>query len=93
MTQYWSKPKLYGYGAAPANWRGWIATATFVAVLLSASVVLLASQQNSPSDAVAWQIGAWLLTVAVLGLGLSGWRTPRSMENGYGAGESRCAMT
>jgi hypothetical protein len=69
MTQYWFKPKRYGYGAAPANWQGWVATAAFVAALLSASVVLLASQQNPPSGPTAWQILAWVLTIAALTAG------------------------
>ena len=69
MTQYWFKPKTYGYGATPANWQGWLATTVFVAVLLSASVVILASQQNPPSGPGAWQIEAWALAVSALTLG------------------------
>ena len=29
MTSYWFKPHSYGYGATPANWRGWAATGRF----------------------------------------------------------------
>jgi hypothetical protein len=69
MTQYWFKPKAYGYGATPANWKGWVATVAFVAVLPIISIVLLASQQNGPSGPGTWQIGAWALTIAALTLG------------------------
>ena len=27
---YWFRPKRYGYGATPSNWKGWLATAVFV---------------------------------------------------------------
>jgi len=26
MSEYWFKPKSHGYGASPANWKGWAAT-------------------------------------------------------------------
>ena len=26
MSQYWFKPKKYGYGVFPITWQGWIAT-------------------------------------------------------------------
>jgi hypothetical protein len=29
----WFRPKRYGYGAAPSNWKGWLATALFVALI------------------------------------------------------------
>jgi hypothetical protein len=66
---YWFKPKTYGYGATPVNWKGWAATAAFVAILLSASLILLASQQNPPSGPSGWQIGICGLLVAILTAG------------------------
>jgi len=30
---YWFRPKRYGYGATPSNWKGWLATLGFVALL------------------------------------------------------------
>jgi hypothetical protein len=29
---YWFRPKRYGYGASPANWKGWLATLVFIAL-------------------------------------------------------------
>jgi hypothetical protein len=69
MTRYWFKPKTYGYGASPANWQGWAATAAFIAVLLTASLPLLALQQNPPSGLTAWRFAIWALVVAVLTAG------------------------
>jgi len=65
----WFKPKSYGYGASPANWRGWAATAACIAVTMLASALLLASQQNQPSEPSALQIVVWALFVAVLTAG------------------------
>ena len=72
MTRYWFRPKTYGYGASPANWQGWVATAIFVAVLLCVSILLLASQQNTPSAPSHWQFSAGALLIAVLTLGFVG---------------------
>ncbi len=32
---YWFRPKHYGYGASPANWRGWLAMAVFLALIFA----------------------------------------------------------
>ena len=42
MSQYWFKPKTYGYGATPANWKGWAAVAGYVAVVTALTLPLLA---------------------------------------------------
>ncbi|GBQ83187.1 hypothetical protein AA13595_1118 [Gluconacetobacter johannae DSM 13595] len=36
----WFKPKTFGYGASPASWQGWLATAIFVVVFLAATLSL-----------------------------------------------------
>ena len=41
---YWFAPKLYGIGAVPATWQGWLATALFL-LLLGLSMRLM------PNDA------------------------------------------
>lgn len=30
----WFEPKRFGYGASPANWKGWLATACFIAIFV-----------------------------------------------------------
>ena len=72
MNTYWFKPKTYGYGAAPANWKGWAATAAFAAVLVPVSVLFLAWQPNPGTGPGALQISAWALTVLMLTAGFVG---------------------
>jgi hypothetical protein len=40
MTEYWFKPKRYGYGATPTTWQGWALTLGTVAVMLAGSLYL-----------------------------------------------------
>ena len=66
MTTYWFKPKRYGFGATPSNWKGWAATAAFALVVLATSLVTFGWQLNGGTQPGVWQIAAWLLAVAVL---------------------------
>lgn len=69
MTQYWFKPKVYGYGATPTSWEGWAATAVFTALVLGASLALVGLQLGPGTGLGAWQIAAWAALVAALTLG------------------------
>jgi hypothetical protein len=44
VTQYWFKPKRYGYGATPATWQGWVATLAIALAMagIDAGLVLTA---------------------------------------------------
>jgi Kef-type K+ transport system membrane component KefB len=41
LSDYWFKPKRYGYGATPANWKGWLAMLVFVLVDLALAFWLI----------------------------------------------------
>lgn len=70
MSSYWFKPKAYGYGATPANWKGWAVTFAFVAVVATATIVLLAALQPDRASGFApWQFAVWGAGVALLTLG------------------------
>lgn len=61
MTDYWFKPKTYGYGATPANWMGWVATLVFLALFLSVTWLLimapaLARSGPTPLDLLVWLV-------------------------------------
>ena len=37
---YWFRPKRYGWGATPTNWKGWLATEVFVVLVLTVNLEL-----------------------------------------------------
>ena len=66
MSDIWFKPKTYGYGATPANWKGWVATFVFIAATLVLSMALLASVATPKGDtpvAVVALLGALQLAL------------------------------
>ncbi len=69
MSQYWFKPKAYGYGATPSNWKGWAAVAVFVAVIVGLTLPLLAWPADMPASPKVWQVATWGLMVALLTFG------------------------
>ena len=40
MTEYWFKPKRYGYGATPVTWQGWALTFGTVLAVVAVSLSL-----------------------------------------------------
>ena len=66
MADYWFTPKTYGYGAAPANWKGWAATGAFVVVIAMLTLPLAFRPADLPSGPAAWQLATWLAMVAGL---------------------------
>ena len=65
-SEQWFKPKTHGYGATPANWKGWAVTLAFLGVMAASTYVLVASQQTTGSVPRDWVIGIWALGIAVL---------------------------
>ena len=66
MSQYWFKPKTYGYGATPASWQGWVAVAAYVAVVCALTFSLLSVPAGVPQSVKAWQIGTWAMVVGIV---------------------------
>ena len=64
MTQYWFKPKGYGYGATPITWEGWAATLAVVAVIAGSVVVM--NRIVDRSNMTAWLTWAVLIAIATL---------------------------
>ena len=58
MADAWFKPKSYGYGVSPANWKGWVATLGFAALSSGAGFVVLPMKPASPSLS---QWGVWAI--------------------------------
>ena len=62
MTEYWFKPKNYGYGATPITWQGWVVTLA-VAVVVAGSAFamnLLVDRSNT----VAWLLWGAIVAAA-----------------------------
>ncbi len=53
MTDPWFRPKSYGYGATPANWRGWAATAAFAIGLVARLATFCWGGSRAPEPAPA----------------------------------------
>lgn len=68
MSRYWFKPHTHGYGATPANWKGWAAVAGFVAAICALSMSLATFPEGMPANAVTWQVATWAILVAILTL-------------------------
>ena len=62
MTQYWFRPKNYGYGATPVTWEGWAVTIAAAAVVAGSVVVLELLVDRS--DFTVWMVWALIIAAA-----------------------------
>jgi len=46
MTEYWFRPKRYGYGATPITWQGWAVTLGTVLAMVAVSVALRLTERH-----------------------------------------------
>ena len=60
MTNYWFRPKRYGYGATPVTWQGWTVTIGFALAIAAVSLVLRLTDKN------LWAVAALLAFDAVV---------------------------
>ena len=57
MARYWFKPRRYGYGAAPATWEGWVATAAVTAIVVGSIVAMnLLVDRSNFAAWIAWAV-------------------------------------
>jgi hypothetical protein len=59
MTEYWFKPKRYGYGATPVTWQGWAVTLGTVAAMVAVSLYLRLNERHD------WALAALIAFDAV----------------------------
>ncbi len=69
MVDAWFKPKRYGYGATPANWKGWAATIGFIVLMVILSLALVARPGLTGGEPETWHIAVWFIGICVLTLG------------------------
>jgi hypothetical protein len=59
---YWFRNKRYGYGASPANWKGWLSIALFVALQMVIALTLgPASAFRIAAFAILTVLFAWVV--------------------------------
>lgn len=63
---YWFKRRRYGYGWTPVTWQGWLVIILFMAIVLSASVVLGDTPRNTLSSDVLIYIALLFMAVVLL---------------------------
>jgi uncharacterized membrane protein len=66
MADYWFKPHAYGYGATPANWKGWAAVAVYVATVSSLVLSVATLPADLPEGPGTWQVVTAALMIAAL---------------------------
>jgi len=57
---FWFKPKHHGYGAVPANWKGWVSMTAFTIALTVVSIIYMMSL---PDDYRTAGIFVWFFGV------------------------------
>ncbi len=43
---YWFKPRRHGFGTTPANWKGWLVSFGFMAVVVAFLTILVALRRH-----------------------------------------------
>lgn len=62
---YWFKPKRYGFGATPSNWKGWAFTIGFVVLLVALTPVLIPPVHSNEQPHVLAFVGASIVLLAL----------------------------
>ncbi len=65
----WFKPKSHGYGASPANWKGWAATFAFLLVELVLVWILLLRPILETGEPTLGQFVFWAFCSGALTVG------------------------
>ena len=76
-NEYWFKPKTHGYGAAPANWKGWALIAAFGLAQLM-FVLLMMAISADPGTPLWWvlALAAFMLVITAVFI----WVTKRQTD-------------
>jgi uncharacterized membrane protein len=65
---FWFRPKRYGYGAEPANWKGWLATGAYLAVVAALTWPLMIQPALDGATLPVAEIAVWAASMVVLTL-------------------------
>jgi hypothetical protein len=65
-SQYWFRPKSFGYGATPITWEGWAVTLASAAITVGSILAIVISEGRQWPDRRALQVVCLLLIVATI---------------------------
>jgi hypothetical protein len=63
MTEYWFKPKMYGYGATPVTWQGWASSLVAAVALLLVLRFFVLTVPGAASHPL-WEVGLGMVLAA-----------------------------
>lgn len=63
---FWFVPKTHGYGAYPANWKGWAAIVGFITATTAISIPLMIFPAIHQGGPLAFSVIAWLVLMLIV---------------------------
>ena len=66
--EYWFRPKRYGYGAEPINWKGWAATVGYVVLVVAWTAAMIGVPSITSGEPLSGNILIWGVLLAILTL-------------------------
>ncbi len=69
MSEPWFKPKTFGYGATPANWKGWAAIGAYAVVMTVLAMVMVVEPTRGGAPLPKEQLVTYLATAGLLTVG------------------------
>lgn len=71
-ARFWFRPKKWGYGAVPVDWRGWVAVGIYLAVLFVATLGFIAALTEAHTGPAIAATAIFLGFVVIWTLGFLG---------------------
>lgn len=68
QKHYWFRPKRYGYGAEPLNWKGWLAVVGYVAIVAAITWPRMVAPTLDGSELPMSSVGEWVAIMVALTL-------------------------
>lgn len=61
--QYWFRPKRFGYGAEPSNWKGWLATGAYILFALAITLQWIILPSTDGQSVASQNITLWVVVL------------------------------